>query len=51
MVHVHLKFDLPEDLVLHVRLLDLRFVHNFQRKDCAGIFLLGQVDISEAAAP
>lgn len=50
MVHVHLQLDLPENLVLHVRLLNLRLVHHFQREDRAGILLLRQVDVPEAAA-
>lgn len=33
MIHVHLQFYLPEDLILHLSLLNLQLVHHLDRKD------------------
>ena len=35
-VHVHLQLDLPEDLILHLRLLYLGLVHHLYREDVLG---------------
>lgn len=50
MVHIYLQFDLPEDLALHIGLLDLALVHHLQREQCPAIFVLRDVDVPESPA-
>ena len=49
MVHVSLKFYLPEHLVHHISIFDLGFAHDFKCVEGVGYFLLCKVDVSEPA--
>ena len=51
MSQVRLDLDLPSQLVLHVRLLELVLEQHFQRDDVLALLLARQVDVTELTAP